>query len=124
LRNSYLAIIPQKKLNCLITPAAEGGAVVMTLTKAGIAEAIYKKTRRYTRIQSLELVDSLFEIMKQTLESGEDVLISSFGKFSVKEKRERIGRNPQNGQPMMLTARKVVNFKWSGRLRNKINTKR
>ena len=96
----------------------------MTLTKADIAAAIYKKTRRYTRMQSLELVDSLFEIMKQTLESGEDVLISSFGKFSVKEKRERIGRNPQNRQPMMLTARKVVNFKWSGRLRNKINTKR
>jgi integration host factor subunit alpha len=56
----------------------------MALTKADIAEAIYKKTR-YTKIQSLELVDSLFEIMKQTLESGEDVLISSFGKFSVKD---------------------------------------
>ena len=95
----------------------------MTLTKADIAEAIYKKTS-YTRIQSLELVDSLFEIMKQTLESGEDVLISSFGKFSVKKKRERIGRNPQTGEPMMLTPRKVVSFKWSGRLRNRINTKR
>jgi integration host factor subunit alpha len=77
----------------------------MTLTKADIAEAIYKKTS-YTRIQSLELVDSLFEIMKQTLESGEDVLISSFGKFSVKKKRERIGRNPQTGEPMMLNTKK------------------
>ena len=57
----------------------------MTLTKADITEAIYKKMR-YTRIQSLELVDSLFEIMKQTLESGEDVLISGSGKFSVKRK--------------------------------------
>ena len=95
----------------------------MTLTKADVAEAIYKKTS-YTKIQSLELVDSLFEIMKHTLESGEDVLISSFGKFSVKEKRERIGRNPQNGQPMMIAPRKVVSFKWSGRLRNRINTKR
>jgi integration host factor subunit alpha len=95
----------------------------MTLTKADIAEAIYKKTS-YTKIQSLELVDSLFEIMKHTLESGEYVLISSFGKFSVKEKRERIGRNPQNGQPMMIAPRKVVSFKCSGRLRNRINMKR
>ena len=95
----------------------------MTLTKADIAEAIYKKTS-YTRIQSLELVDSLFEIMKQTLESGEDVLISSFGKFSVKKKMERQGRNPQNGQPMMLAPRKVLTFKCSGKLRDRINGKK
>ena len=95
----------------------------MTLTKAHIAEAIYKKTS-YTRIQSLELVDSLFEIMKQTLESGEDVLISSFGKFSVKEKRERKGRNPQNGQPMIIAPRKVLTFKCSGKLRERINGKK
>ena len=92
----------------------------MTLTKADITEAIYKKMR-YTRIQSLELVDSLFEIMKQTLESGEDVLISGFGKFSVKKKMERQGRNPQNGQPMMLAPRKVLTFKCSGKLRDRIN---
>ena len=95
----------------------------MTLTTAVIAEEIYKKPR-YTKIQSLELVDSLFEIMKQTLESGEDVLISIGGKFSVKEKGERIGRNPQNGQPMMIAPRKVLTFKCSGRLRDKINGKR
>ncbi|MDH3964750.1 MAG: integration host factor subunit alpha [Deltaproteobacteria bacterium] len=95
----------------------------MTLTKADITEAIYKKMR-YTRIQSLELVDSLFEIMKQTLESGEDVLISGFGKFSVKEKRERKGRNPQNGQPMMIAPRKILTFKCSGKLRDRINGKK
>jgi integration host factor subunit alpha len=95
----------------------------MTLTKADIAAAISKKTA-YTQRQSLEMVDSLFEIMKRTLEIGEDVLISSFGKFTVKEKRERIGRNPQTGEPMMLTPRKVVSFKWSGRLRNRINGKK
>ncbi len=95
----------------------------MTLTKAIIAEAIGKKTS-YTRIQSLELVDSLFEIMKQTLESGEDVLISGFGKFSVKKKMERQGRNPQNGQPMMLAPRKVLTFKCSGKLRDRINGKK
>jgi len=90
----------------------------MTLTKADIAEAIYKKTS-YTRIQSLELVDSLLEIMKQTLESGENVQISCF-----EEKMERTGRNPQNGQPMMIAPRKVLTFKCSGKLRDRINAKR
>ena len=95
----------------------------MTLTKAIIVEAISKKMS-YTNMESLEMVDSLLEIMKQTLESGEDVLISGFGKFSVKEKMERKGRNPQNGQPMMLAPRKVLTFKCSGRLRDLINGKK
>ena len=95
----------------------------MTLTKAIIAEAISKKMS-YSNKESLEMVDSLLEIMKQTLESGEDVLISGFGKFSVKEKMERRGRNPQNGQPMMLAPRKVLTFKCSGKLRDRINGKK
>jgi integration host factor subunit alpha len=95
----------------------------MTLTKAIIAEAISKKMS-YTNMESLEMVDSLLEIIKQTLESGEDVLISGFGKFSVKEKMERQGRNPQNGQPMMLAPRKVLTFKRSGKLRDRINGKK
>ena len=95
----------------------------MTLTKAIIAEAISKKMS-YTNWESLEVVDSLLEIMKQTLESGEDVLISGFGKFSVKEKMERQGRNPQNGQPMMIAPRKVLTFKCSGKLRDRINGKK
>jgi integration host factor subunit alpha len=95
----------------------------MTLTKAIIAEAIRKKMS-YTNMESLEMVDSLLEIMKQTLESGEDVLISGFGKFSVKEKMERKGRNPQNGQPMMIAPRKVLTFKCSGKLKDRINGKK
>ena len=95
----------------------------MTLTKAIIAEAISKKMS-YTNMESLEMVDSLLEIIKQTLESGEDVLISGFGKFSVKEKMERQGRNPQNGQPMLLAPRKVLTFKCSGKLRDRINGKK
>ena len=95
----------------------------MTLTKAIIVEAISKKMS-YTNMESLEMVDSLLEIMKQTLESGEDVLISGFGKFSVKEKMERKGRNPQNGQPMMIAPRKVLTFKCSGKLRDRINGKK
>jgi integration host factor subunit alpha len=95
----------------------------MTLTKAIIAGAISKKMS-YTSNESLEMVDSLLEIIKQTLESGEDVLISGFGKFSVKEKRERKGRNPQNGQPMMIAPRKVLTFKCSGKLKDRINGKK
>ena len=95
----------------------------MTLTKAIIAEAISKKMS-YTNMESLEMVDSLLEIMKQTLESGEDVLISGFGKFSVKEKMERKGRNPQNGQPMMIAPRKVLTFKCSGKLKDRITGKK
>ena len=59
--------------------------------------------------------------MKKTLESGDDVMISNFGKFCVKEKRERRGRNPSTGQEMILKPRKVVTFKCSGTLREKIN---
>ncbi len=95
----------------------------MTLTKAIITEAISKKMS-YSNKESLEMLDSLLEIMKQTLESAEDVLISGFGKFSVKEKMERKGRNPQNGQPMMLAPRKVLTFKYSGKLRDRINGKK
>ena len=95
----------------------------MTLTKAIIVEAISKKMS-YTNMESLEMLDSLLEIMKQTLESGEDVLISGFGKFSVKEKMERKGRNPQNGQPMMIAPRKVLTFKCSGKLKDRINGKK
>jgi len=62
------------------------------------------------------------EIMKKTLENGEDILISGFGKFCVKAKKERKGRNPATGDDMMLAPRKVVTFKCSGKLREKINT--
>ena len=69
---------------------------------------------------SLEI---LLEIIKRTLESGEDVLVSGFGKFCVKEKQERRGRNPSTGEDMMLAPRKTVTFKCSGKLRDKINGK-
>jgi len=59
--------------------------------------------------------------MKSTLESGEDVLVSGFGQFCVNEKRQRRGRNPSTGEDLMLDARKVVAFKCSGRLRERVN---
>jgi integration host factor subunit alpha len=67
------------------------------------------------------LVETLLELIKSKLASGEDLLVSGFGKFSVKEKRERRGRNPATGEEMMLRPRKVVTFKCSGQLRDKIN---
>ena len=67
------------------------------------------------------LVETLLELIKSKLVSGEDVLVSGFGKFCVKEKGERRGRNPATGDSMMLRSRRVVTFKCSGQLRDKIN---
>ena len=92
----------------------------MALTKADIANSI-KEQFGFTKNQSFETVETLLEIMKKTLESGEDILISGFGKFRVKEKAERRGRNPATGGDMMLASRKVVTFKCSGMLRDKVN---
>lgn len=92
----------------------------MTLTKANIVESI-KEQFGFTKNQSIETIETLLEIMKKTLEFGEDILISGFGKFSVKQKSERRGRNPATGGDMMLAPRRVVTFKCSGKLRDKIN---
>ena len=92
----------------------------MTLTKVQLVESIQSKTG-FTKNKSSEIVETCLEIMKSTLESGEDVMISGFGKFGVKEKKERKGRNPATGDAMMLTPRKVVTFKCSGKLRERIN---
>ena len=92
----------------------------MTLTKAQIVDSIQKKLG-LPRNRSVELVEVLLEIIKQQLENGEDVLISGFGKFYVKEKAARKGRNPATGDDMMLDKRKVVTFKCSPVLRNQIN---
>ena len=92
----------------------------MALTRASIIEAVSARNG-WTAKQSSEYVDLLLEIMKSSLASGEDLLISGFGKFSVKEKRERRGRNPATGDDLALRSRKVVTFKSSGRLRDLIN---
>ena len=92
----------------------------MTLTKAQIIEKISDKDG-FTKKKSIEIVETLLDIIKSTLESGDDVLISGFGKFCVKKKRERRGRNPATGDDMMLSARKVVTFKCSSKLRDMFN---
>jgi len=92
----------------------------MTLTKEHIVSAV-AEANGYSRIQAVELVEKLLEVIKSTLESGEDVLISGFGKFCVKEKHKRRGRNPKTGDSLMLRPRRVVTFRRSGQLRKKIN---
>ena len=92
----------------------------MTLTKAKIVEEVAKQNG-YPKNQSSEIIETLLEITKRTLESGEDVLVSGFGKFCVKKKHERRGRNPATGEDMMLEPRRVVTFRCSRQLRDKIN---
>ena len=91
----------------------------MALTKNDIVTAIHEIG--FTKKKSVEIIESLLEIIKQRLENGEDVLISGFGKFCVNEKKARRGRNPATGSDLVLRARRIVTFKCSGKLRNKIN---
>ncbi len=93
----------------------------MTLTKAHIVDAVAEQNG-YTNKRSFKVVETLLEIMKSALEFGEDVLVSGFGKFCVNEKKERMGRNPATGEAMMMEARKVVTFRSSGMVRDKINS--
>ena len=92
----------------------------MTLTKAHIINAIANQIG-FPKNHSSEIVETLLELIKSTLESGEDVLISGFGKFCVKDKHERKGRNPATGEDMILEPRRVVTFKCSGGMRDRIN---
>lgn len=92
----------------------------MALTKTQIIEIITAETG-LSKKKSGDTVESLIEIIKRTLASDEDVMISGFGKFCVNSKGKRRGRNPATGESMMLAPRKVVTFKCSGKLRQKIN---
>jgi len=92
----------------------------MTLTKAQIIDSISSNID-LPKAKSSELVESLLETIKNTLENGEDVLLSGFGKFCVKEKNERRGRNPASGNALMLESMRIVTFKCSGKLKDKMN---
>jgi integration host factor subunit alpha len=91
----------------------------MALTKSEIVASVHDLG--FTKKKSVEVIESLLEIIKRTLESSEDVLISGFGKFCVKDKAKRRGRNPATGEDLMLRGRRVVTFKCSGKLRHKID---
>ncbi len=97
----------------------------MALTKSDIVNELASvgKGTIFSRRESTELVENLLQIIKQTLESGEDVLISRFGKFCVRDKKKRPGRNPNTGESAIIDARRVVTFHCSDMLRDKINGK-
>ena len=92
----------------------------MALTKADIVQSIAGQIG-FTKNQSSDVTEALLEIIKRTLASGDDVLVSGFGKFCVNEKAQRRGRNPATGDSMMLEPRRVVTFKCSGKLRKRVN---
>jgi integration host factor subunit alpha len=93
----------------------------MVLTKNDISVKIHELG--FTKKTAVDTVESLLEIIKQTLANGDDVLVSGFGKFCVKNKKARRGRNPATGSDLTLRERKVVTFKCSGKLRDSINKK-
>jgi len=94
----------------------------MALTKKDIVDRMQMELG-FLRNRSVEITESLLELIKATLESGDDVLVSGFGKFCVKEKKARKGRNPATGEDLMLKPRRVVTFKWSGKLRQRVDGK-
>jgi integration host factor subunit alpha len=91
------------------------------MTKADIVETIYGKVG-FSRKESAEIVDLVFDLMKETLEGGEKIKISGFGNFIIREKRSRKGRNPQTGEEILISARRVLTFKPSQVLRKALNT--
>ena len=91
----------------------------MALTKNDIVEKVH--ALGFNKKKSVDIIETLLEIIKRNMEQGEDVLISGFGKFCVKDKAKRRGRNPATGDDLILRARRVVTFKCSGQLRNKLN---
>ena len=94
----------------------------MALTKKDIVEQIQAQLE-FPKEKSKATAEFLLELIKANLEVGDDVLVSGFGKFCVKEKKERKGRNPATGKDLMLKPRRVVTFKCSGQLRDKVNKK-
>jgi len=92
----------------------------MALTKYGVIKRVYNELE-LPKNQSVEIVESLLEIIKATLASGDDLLVSGFGKFCVRDKKQRKGRNLITGENVTLPARRVVTFRCSGKLRDKVN---
>ncbi|MFC1827847.1 integration host factor subunit alpha [Thermodesulfobacteriota bacterium] len=93
----------------------------MTLTKADLIDQVHTSNSKMTKTKAREAVETILNLLKNCLENGDDVLLSGFGKFKVKAKSARKGRNPISGEAKMLEARKVVTFKPSGILRKKVN---
>jgi integration host factor subunit alpha len=93
----------------------------MTLTKANLVQEVYKNHEGITKAQASDAIESFLNISKDCLIVGSDLLLSGFGKFNVRDKKERKGRNPQTGETLILDSRRVVTFSPSGILRNRVN---
>ena len=93
------------------------------MTKAEIVQALYTRVGGFSRKESAELVDLVFEMMKETLGKGEKIKISGFGNFVLRNKRQRPGRNPQTGDPIKISERRVLTFKASQILKQALNPK-
>jgi integration host factor subunit alpha len=93
-----------------------------TVTKADIVEKVYQKIG-FSKKEASELVEMVFSTVKDTLKEGDKVKISGFGKFEVRSKKERVGRNPQTGEQIKITARRVLNFSPSQVLKAMLNGK-
>ena len=95
----------------------------MTLTKSNIVDTVYTRTE-LTKKESNDYVNEVLELMKETLEGGEEIKVSGFGKFEVRKKSERLGRNPRTGDEILIPERKVLRFKVSQVLKDELNGER
>ena len=93
------------------------------MTKAEIVQALYSRVGGFSKKESADIVDLVFEMMKETLGRGEKIKISGFGNFVLRDKRQRPGRNPQTGDPIKISERRVLTFKASQILKQALNAK-
>ena len=94
------------------------------MTKADIVQAIYEKLGGFSKKEAADLVELVFDSMKETLGRGERIKVSGFGNFVLRDKRPRQGRNPKTGEPMIITGRRVLSFKPSNILKHGLNPDR
>ena len=92
-----------------------------TMTKAGIIDAVYESVEGFSKKEAAEVVEAVFDVMKDVLADGKKIKISGFGNFVVREKKERKGRNPQTGKEISISARRVLTFKPSQVLKGLMN---
>jgi integration host factor subunit alpha len=94
------------------------------MTKAEIVQVLYSRVGGFSKKESADIVDLVFEMMKETLGRGEKIKISGFGNFVLRDKRQRPGRNPQTGDPIKISERRVLTFKSSQILKQALNPRR
>src|SRR3982751_1550086 len=105
----------------LLTVVGDRSYRSFTMTKADIVENVYEKVGGFSKKEAAEFVETVFDTIKETLERGEKIKISGFGNFVVRDKNARAGRNPQTGQEITISARRVLTFKPSQVLKNVLN---